>query len=230
MRRINEIITDIRNKYHNDDFFSNFENDLRIDPNRTKRRHYHAYNKSLMVLDEESWQILKQKALQHYLDHRKGQRKQGFFNQLNEAFAYRYLVNKGFKNVRFIREGKNIKPDIKFTVHNERHYCEVKSLGISNDEINRRSSMKAYNGSVYLRLSNGFMNKFHDAVTSARKQINALGPNGMVYIIILFDDIALDYYQDYRKQLIAFSKKQGFNNLFIKIGLLGNRRICITGA
>lgn len=179
-----------------------------------------------MTLDDESWQILKHKALQHYLDHRKGQRKQGFFNQLNEAFAYRYLVNKGFKDVRFIREGKKKKPDIKFTFKNMQNYCEVKTLGLSNDEITRRSTMIAYDGSVYLYLSNGFLNKFRDAVISARQQIHTLGPNGLIYMIILFDDIALDYYQNYRKQLITFSKKQGFDNLFIKIELRGKKRIC----
>lgn len=86
----------------------------------------------------------------------------------------------------------------------------------------------AYDGSVYLNLSNGFLNKLREAVISARQQIYAFGPNGLVYIIILFDDIALDYYQNYRKQLITFSKNHGFDNLLMKIGLLGKKRICIT--
>ena len=94
MTRISEIIANIRHEHPNDDFFSDFENSCRIEP--TKRKYYHAYNKSLMAIDEESWLILKGKALQHYLNHRSGQRKQGFFNQLNEAFAYRYLVSTGF--------------------------------------------------------------------------------------------------------------------------------------
>ncbi len=68
-----------------------------------------------MMLDDESWHILKEKALQHYFDHRKSQKTQGFFNQLNEAFAYRYLVNKGFKNIRFIKEDKNKRPDIEYS-------------------------------------------------------------------------------------------------------------------
>jgi len=182
-----------------------------------------------MMLDDESWQILKDKALQHYLNHRKGQTKEGFFNLLNEAFAYRYLVCKGFKDVRFIKEKKKGKsPDIRFNDKDTQNYCEVKTLGISNDEINRRSTMMAYDGSVYLNLSNGFLNKLREAVISARQQIYAFGPNGLVYIIILFDDIALDYYQNYRKQLITFSKNHGFDNLLMKIGLLGKKRICIT--
>ena len=55
-----------------------------------------AYDRALSTLDDESWDILKNKALQHYLDHRNGKRKEGFFNQLNEAFAYRHLIKQGF--------------------------------------------------------------------------------------------------------------------------------------
>lgn len=223
MRRIRELITDVRRQYPKDDFFSKFEHSCRI--STAKRSSYRAYNKALMVLDDESWQILKEKALKHYLDHREGQKKQGFFNQLNEAFAYRYLLGKGFENVRFIKEGTGKSPDISF---NDQRYCEVKTLGISNDEMNRRSTQSVYGGAVYASLSEGFLKKFKDHVNQAWKQIHAFGEKGFVFVIIRFDDIALDYYQDYRKQLIRFSEDQRFDNLFIKIGLLGNRRICIT--
>jgi len=227
MKRIREIIFDIRNRYPNDDFFSDFEYSYWINP--LKKQHYQAYNRALKALDNESWQILKEKALQHYLNHRKGQKKQGLFNQLNEAFAYRYLATrKGFENVRFIKEGKEQRPDIKFNVQNKQVCCEVKTLGISDDEIKRRSTHSVYNSSVYVRLSDGFLNKFNDAVNAARKQIYTFGTIGLVYIIIRFDDIALDYYKKYRSQLITFCKNQGFDNLFIKIGVIGNRRISIT--
>jgi hypothetical protein len=86
MKRILELIVDVRRRDPNDRFFSNFEHSCQISEQKTK--YYSAYNNALMVLDDESWQILKEKALQHYFDHpRKGQKKQGFFNQLNEAFA-----------------------------------------------------------------------------------------------------------------------------------------------
>ena len=181
-----------------------------------------------MTLDDESWKILKEKALRHYMDHRDGQKKQGFFNQLNEAFAYRYLVRNGFKEVRLIKEGKRASPDIRFTVHDTKSYCEVKTLGISEDEIARRSSRKAYDGLVYVRLSDGFLKKFADAVGKAREQIQAWGINGLIYIIINFDDIALDNYQTYRKQLKIFAQDHGFENLFIKIGLRGNKSILLN--
>jgi hypothetical protein len=181
-----------------------------------------------MTLDAESWNILKTKSLQHYMDHRKGQRKQGFFNQLNEAFAYRYLVGTGVSGVRFIQEGKASRPDIGYTCNFVQMYCEVKSLGISNDEIVRRNEGIVYDGTVHAKLDDGFINKFCDAVKQARRLIGALGSNGLVYLVVRLDDIALDYYRTYRKQLIDTCRKNGFDNLFIKIGLLGNKRLCIT--
>lgn len=228
MKRINEIIADLKNRYPNDDFFSNFTESCRISAD--KRRQYQIYNKALMTLDDESWQILKDKALKHYRDHREGQKKQGFFNQLNEAFAYRYLTNKDFKNIRFIKEDKKTRPDIEYMLEHAKCYCEVKTLGISDDEISRRGSGSVYDGKVYNSLGDGFLKKLQQAVESARTQIKALGPEGLVYILMRFDDISSDHYENYRKQLTDFSKRQGFKNLYIKIGITGNKRICITKA
>ncbi len=229
MRRIRELVGDIRTHYPEDGFFSFFENTRRDYPRLWKT--VLAYDRALMALDDTSWQILKNKALQHYLDHpRPGQKKQGFFNQLNEAFAYRYLINQGFTDVRFIEEEKNKSPDIRFMVHNTQAYCEVKTLGISDKEIDRRNRMTVFDPmEVYVKLSDGFLNKFSDAIDSAWRQINTKGAKGLVYILVLFDDsIRLDFYNDYRKHLICFCRIHGFENLFIKIGLEGNKRIDIT--
>jgi hypothetical protein len=226
MRRIYEILGELRNRYPNDDFFCNFEESCLISPE--KKFYNNLYNKALMVLDDSSWHILKNKALEHYRNHRNGQMKQGFFNQLNEAFAYRYLVGRGFNDVCFIKEGNGKSPDIMFTVNNIQSYCEVKTLSISDDEITRRGRGTAFDCEVYVRLNEQFFKKFSEAIETAREQIKAYGTNGLIYILIKFDDFTLDYYQNYRKQLISFSKKHGFNNLFIKIGLRGNRRIFLT--
>ena len=76
MDRIRELIACVRSRYPDEDFFSNFEESCRI--NNDKKKYYQVYNRALMVLDNKSWQILKEKALRHFLDHRKGQKKQGF--------------------------------------------------------------------------------------------------------------------------------------------------------
>jgi len=175
MRRVLELIADIRNRYPDDDFFSDFEDSCRTNPE--KKKSYRTYDDALLVLDDESWQILKCKALEHYMDHRKGQRKQGFFNQLNEAFAYRYLIRKkGFKDVRFIKEDKKkSSPDIGFSVHNKQRYCEVKTLGISDDLINRWNTIAVFDGSDYVGLKAGLLNKFGDAICKQPSKYVRLG-------------------------------------------------------
>jgi hypothetical protein len=90
MKRIRELIATVTKKYPNDQFFADFEESCRI--NTAKRSWYRTYDIALQTLDKESWQILEEKAVKHFNDHRPGQLKQGFFHQLNEAFAYNYLV------------------------------------------------------------------------------------------------------------------------------------------
>jgi len=186
---------------------------------------FRAYDSALSTLDDESWAILKNKALRHYLDHRKGQKKQGFFHQLNEAFAYRHLVKQGFHNVRFLKEGKRKTPDIIYTDRGVQNYCEVKSLGISDKEIDRRNSITWYDASVYFDLGDGFANKLRNAVRGAKQQILSAGTQGMVYVVVEIDDFTLRHYKSYRKELIGVLLNLGIGGVFIKLGLRGNRKI-----
>jgi len=186
---------------------------------------FRAYYIALSTLDDESWAILKNKALRHYLDHRKGQKKQGFFHQLNEAFAYRHLVKQGFHNVRFLKEGKRKTPDIIYTDRGVQNYCEVKSLGISDKEIDRRNSITWYDASVYFDLGDGFANKLRNAVRGAKQQILSAGTQGMVYVVVEIDDFTLRHYKSYRKELIGVLLNLGIGGVFIKLGLRGNRKI-----
>jgi len=147
---------------------------------------------------------------------------------LNEAFAYRYLVRQGCSEVRLIKEDGTRSPDISFIIDKAQRYCEVKTLGISDDEIDRRTSGDVFDGRYYVHLSKSFLDKkFSDAITHANEQILSRG-QGLIYVIMRFDDIALDYYENYKKQLIRFSIENRFDNLFIKIGLRGNKRISVN--
>lgn len=226
MKRIKELISSIGTRYPGDQFFADFDSSCEI--SKDKKSLYLLYEKALRSLDTESWGILKAKALRHYRDHREGQLKQGFFNQLNEAFAYRYLALSGASAVRFVPEGTKPTPDLSYVTNGAKMHCEVKTLGISNDEIDRRNGGYAYGGAVYTMLDDGFLNKFSSAVLQARGQIGAFGTNGLVYVIVRPDDIALDHYSTYRKQLVSTCVENAFDDIFIKIGLRGNKRVCIT--
>jgi hypothetical protein len=188
-----------------------------------------------MTLDSESWQGLKTKALNHYKDHRRGQTKQGFFNQLNEAFAYRQLLRRGCESIRFIEEGNGRKPDICYFQDRVQRYCEVKTIGISDDEFQRRSLCNRTdpqdkrfwnNGEQNLRLSCEFFKKLLTDLNNAKEHIFQMSSGeGLVYIVINFDDFTTDYYGNYRNQLISFCRQNNFADVFMKIGVTGRRMI-----
>ncbi|MFT5730462.1 MAG: hypothetical protein ACI8PB_004644 [Desulforhopalus sp.] len=226
MKRINDLIWAITAKFPDDQFFSDFDLSCKI--SKDKKALYFAYERALGTLDLKSWKILKAKALQHYKDHRKGQLKQGFFNQLNEAFAYQHLVTVGASAIQFVPEGKKSTPDLSYVLNGVQMHCEVKSLGISNDEIARQDGRFADDNFVYASLSEGFINKFCDAVSHAKRQIEAFATDGLVYIMITPDDFTLEYYSAYRQQLINTSIANDFSNLFIQIGIRGDKQIAIT--
>jgi hypothetical protein len=205
-----------------DRFFEGFVESCRND--EIKRRHYRTYDDALRILDEHSWQILKDKAVKHFTNHRSGQLKQGFFNQLNEAFAYRHLVRQGCDQVRMLPESQTRTPDIRYKEGGCVKHCEVKTLGISDEEIRHRASRQGRYLN-FAQLADGFFKKFQDAFQQARGQITAHRTEGLVYFVVIWDDFALDYYTEYREQVLSYCRQRGIRNVYIKVGLRGNRRI-----
>jgi hypothetical protein len=228
MKRFRELISHIRQRYPSDDWVADYEQSCCAWP--SARAHYRRYDDALMLLDDKSWSTLRDKAVAHFRDERKGQRKQGFFNQLNEAFAYGYLLRQGFKNIRFVDETKGKTPDISFVDRGIESFCEVKTIGISDVEIRRRETPGVHDGSVYFNLSAKIPLALESGVREAWAQIHSHGENGLVFALIRFDDIASDHYKRNRKQLVEFCRSRGFENLIIKINHLGNRGIRINRA
>ena len=225
MKRIHELIKTVARVYPQDKFFLSFKKSCRT--NAAKRAAYRTYDDALQVLDERSWQILKDKAVAHFRDHRRGQLKQGFFNQLNEAFAYKFLVRQGYTEVEMLRECNTPTPDIRYVEAGRVKHCEVKTLGLSDTEIRRRESREGFTNS-YIELGEGFLRKLVSSVDTAKAQITTQGTIGLVYIVVIFDDIALDYYPEYRQQIVSFCRNQKMRDVYIKVGLHGNRRMHLT--
>jgi len=219
MRRILELIREVRIRYPEDEFFSNFEQTCQ--ENRLKREFYMAYEGVFAELDDIAWVALKEKSTRHFRDHREGQLKTGFFAQLNEAFAYRYLVSSGYKDVVFLPEGRTKQPDLRFQIQAEIGFCEVKTMGISDDEINRRTSSECFDGSNYMRLGHGFLRKLEDKINTARDQLGAVSQTNIVYVLVEFDDFTHDHLAEYRQQLQAFVAGYPSKSVIIQIGLFG---------
>ena len=224
MKRIRELIATVTRVYPQDPFFVDFEESCRT--NAAKRAAYRSYDDALQVLDSQSWQILKDKVVAHFRDHRRGQLKQGFFNQLNEAFAYRFLVRYGCTEVAMLPENGTSTPDIRYFEDGRMKHCEVKTLGLSDVEIHRRES-QAVSTNAYVELNEGFFRKLTSSVDAAKAQIETQNTSGLVYLMVIWDDIALDYYSNYRRKLVRFCRDQNISDLYFKIGLRGNRRLHI---
>jgi len=222
MRRIRELVALLKAAHPRDRFFANFDQTLAIP---ALRADYRAYERALSFLDPVSWAELQSKAVAHFSDHRPGQLKQGFFNQLNDAFAYQYLVRRGYRQVRILREIGKTQPDIEFLDVDEKLFCEVKTLGISNEEIARRDVPRRFHSSIYYELDAGFVNKLESTLDVAQGQINARGANGVIYLIILFDDFTLEHYDKYRKQVHVCIQMHMAKNVYVKVGLRGRRHI-----
>ncbi|MFZ0870067.1 MAG: hypothetical protein WAM90_04985, partial [Rhodanobacter sp.] len=200
MKRVRELISMVQEQYPADRFFVNFEQTRRL--SWAMRAQYEAYERAFICLDEQSWVDLRTKALRHFNDHRVGQRKQGFFNQLNDAFAYQYLLSRGFDDLRVLAEDGKKRPDLSYSHNEELCFCEVKTISVSDDEIARRSSGKSFSSANYCELTSEFFSKLSSTLDMAFDQINSQGGGGLIYLILNFDDLALDHYDTYRRQIM----------------------------
>lgn len=210
MKRMNELIKKIEEK---DNFFYEFIESCDVNPHRFS--FYEELNSVFSSLEENSWEKLKNKAIKSYLDHRSDIReefkevviKQGFFNILNEAYAYKYLKEKRSINIEFLDERKNKKtPDLKFMHENKVYFCEVKTLAVSLTQLERQKNKEGYDCSIHGQLGDSFFDKMEKTIKTARKQIKGGAENhrGLIYLLINFDDITLDYFARYKEQIDRF--------------------------
>ncbi|WP_428717141.1 hypothetical protein [Undibacterium curvum] len=213
----------IKAKYPNDAYICKLDEALHV--STQARAIFRAYDKALDCLDQSSWEILSQKAIDHFFDHRSGQLKQGFYNQLNEAFAYKFLLRQGYSHVSILRENGKTTPDLSYCCGTEIRYCEVKSIGISEEEIDRLDAGDVFNGSVYFDLSAGFMRKLDADIKLGYKQIASKGTEGIVFIVANLDDFTLTHYERYRMQIAEHLSKVENPEVYVMVGLLGGRKI-----
>lgn len=223
MRRMLELVNMVIETHPNDGFFDTLNEGLRI--SSQIRANYKAYDRALSYLDPESWNVLSKKAIEHFRNHRTGQLKQGFFNQLNEAFAYQFLIRQGYEGVSVLPENGATIPDLTYIDKGIRHYCEVKTIGVSKEELDRRAAEESFDCSIYQELSEGFLNKLDCDLRQAHRQISSQSGLGLVFVIANFDDFTLLHYDRYQEQIAQFLSSHEVEDVFIKIGLIGGRRI-----
>ncbi len=225
MTRLSQLLIELGRLHPADPYFKEMAESTRQIPEA--RSQIATYNKTLQVLDLPSWSELKGKALNAFMQVAPGRGRRAFFDQLNEAFAYRHLLQHGNLSVSFLPESKTAKsPDISYINENKTCFCEVKTIHISEEEIERFKSMEAYSNTIYLTLSEEFLTKLASTIKSAYSQVQARGEYGMVYAIVNFDDFTLSHYPTYRRQITAHLRANFPNReVYLKVGIQGRKHV-----
>jgi hypothetical protein len=101
----------------------------------------------------------------------------------------------------------------------------VKTLGISDNLIARRESMQATPSLIYYQLSSEFLSKLQSSIDAAVTQLRTKGTEGLIYLLMFFDDFTLEHYKTYRKQVVSCIQSHPATKIHIKVGILGRRYI-----
>lgn len=139
MPRIFELHDSINGPLSPNSLFHDFEDSIAV--NSIKRERFIDLDSELVGLSLAAWEQLKKEVLPTCT---KWSRKRGWeeaFNKLNQAKGYNYLLKAGCTNVEFIplssRRGHKT-PDVRGQSGLILVLCEVKTINISDEEINVR--------------------------------------------------------------------------------------------
>lgn len=221
MPRVYELQDLIDDRSAPDAYFQEFDASLRDESE--KRKTWLARERTFQRLDEEAWKFLKNEA-QPYLTKpdSKGRGYQQLISMLNQAWAYEYLLDVGCRGVAFIPSGivnGQETPDLEGELGERRVLCEVKTLGISDDEAARRKAKGA--GSTVAKLEFGFLNKLTCALLKAASQMKSYDASTdirrIAFVAIDFDDFLGEYKENYYAHIdchLAANSVPGIEILF----------------
>lgn len=187
-------------------YFQNFERHVRESPHHVEPI-YLRWEKELQGLDSNAWEFLKGEA-SPYLVHkdRGGRGWQQLFDILNQARAYNRLKTLNCSSVRFIprAEKQGLRtPDLEAALGAEKVLCEVKTIGISQEEVRARNYFTVR--SIAIRLEDGFFRKLRSDILDAKDQMDAYDAMGTaqqyVYINTCFDDFLAQCKEEYFRQI-----------------------------
>lgn len=167
-----------------------------------------AYEREFQRLDAASWKNMKDEArpyLNSFSDEGRGQEQ--LISILNQARAHNYLVDCGCFSVRFIPRASKKKqetPDLKGELNGKTVLCEVKTIHISKEEVEKR---QAGSGGITTNLLDEkfIYNKLKPTLCKAKSQMKAYDDSDdvkcIVFVIINFDDPLAEYKAEYYEQI-----------------------------
>jgi hypothetical protein len=173
-----------------------------------KRRYFLRIEDDLGGLDSQAWQSLKELAAQRLI-RTQDRDWQPLFDALNEAKAYNHLVASGCTSVTFIPRSKKQgqrTPDLQAQLDSVLTICEVKTINMSAEEIQRLRSGGV--GTTLVDVKDGLLNKITSDLRNAEDQMHRFHPANdarrVIYLIVNFDDnadMALEYQRQVREHV-----------------------------
>ncbi len=221
MIRFNELIRELEEIYPDDWWLKAFNSEAAQD--EVFVRKFDVYRNSLSELDPESWEILKSKSILAFKQTIGRRGKNQFFNLLNESLAYQYLKNMTFTEVSMIKESNAKTPDLSFQLNEETQYCEVKTINVSEEQLDLYDDETIQISSFdYSKLTDQFFSKLSSTIESAYTQFSFPSDKNIVYIVIKFDDFSRLNTQNYIDSISKFLRsKFKKQSIFIRFGTLG---------
>ena len=171
------------------------------------KKHFDDLEFHLNSLGVGDWNILKQKVIPRFRPTKhdaspvtKSRGWQSAMDLLNEAVAYRDLVEHGFSCVRFIRESSRKTPDLAAKKSGIDWGCEVKTINESDIEICLRMQGRVASSSV--QLESGFIEKLKKTNSAAGAQLKEFHcDKRAIFVILNFDDSLHEYIDGYMNQI-----------------------------
>jgi hypothetical protein len=217
-----ELIAILEKEYPEDEWFR--QRDAWGDEFANCFPQFSVYDAAIQLLDEQSWRVLTEKVSGSFRQPFAKRGKQNFFNDLNEILAYEYLKKDKCVEPKLLEQLRLKErpewPDLSFGYQGSQYCCEVKTIGLSDIEINWALKLKSFDPDTdsdeeqdtgtliepkYEQLSVGFFSKFKSDIDKAKKQIFSYQAEiGMIYFVVHFDDFTHMFYGTYRQQITEF--------------------------
>jgi hypothetical protein len=189
--RVYELFCDqVPDRFLPNAYLHDFENSL--DTCRSMFEAFIDLEKELDMLDSQSFGTLKAEIAP--LLHSATQEERGIqqaFNRVNEIKGYIHLKkDMGCKDVSFIPRSDRRTPDLQGFLGPTKVLCEVKTINISQDEMEFRKGRSVRRGTP--PLTEGFFRKLDDDMATAKKQLYNYDPSDetmhAAYIFVQLDD------------------------------------------
>ena len=202
---IYELVDAIEDRKSPSAYFRDFESEIEESP--SKAQVWAAREAQFASMDHLSWEALRSEA-SPYLTAKDaiGRGWSQLIAILNQARAHNYLKRHGCLEIAFVPRSRKSgieTPDIKASLVEQEVLCEVKTLGISDDEVKARKEMLSRN--IQWKLPPQFLTKLSKTIEKAQSQLHSYrtSPQSecIAFLVMNFDDWLGEYKSTYYRQI-----------------------------